>query len=88
LLVAAVLTIVKWESIADGPSSDDAVAVIRVVQRQLAEAEISHGWSHSQILSNANATLERALANLEDKRYEDAIASAQKAKQMLGTLQR
>jgi len=88
LLVAAVLTIVKWDSIADGPSSDDAVPVIRVVQRQLAEAEISHGRSHSQTLSNANATLERALANLEGKRYEEAIASAQKAKELLGTLER
>jgi hypothetical protein len=88
LLVGAVLAIVKWDSIADGPSGDDAVAVIRVVQRQLAEAEISHGRSRSQILSNAQATLEHALANLESKRYEEAIASAQKAKQLLGTLER
>ena len=87
-LVGVALTIVKWDSITDGPSGDDAVAVIRVVQRQLAEAELSHGNSHSQMLSDANATLERALTDLDGKRYDDAIAAAQKVNQLLGTLQK
>jgi len=88
LLVGAVLTIVKWDSIADGPSGDDAVAAIRVVQRELAEAQRSHPGSNAPILYGANATLEEALASLKEKRYADAISAAQDAMQLLRTLPR
>ncbi len=88
LLVGAVLTIVKWDSIADGPSGDDAVAAIRVVQRELAEAQRSHPRSNAPILYGANATLEEALASLKEKRYADAISAAQDAMQLLRTLPR
>jgi hypothetical protein len=88
LLVGAVLTMVKWDSIATGPSGDDAIAVIRVVQRDLAEAQSSHGRSHDPILYGANAILDEAWAKLEDKSYAEAISVAQKAKQLLRTLPR
>jgi tellurite resistance protein TerC len=88
LLVVAVLTIVKWNSIATGPSGNDAIAVIRVVQRDLAEAQASHGRSHAPILYGANATLEEAWSSLKAKRYAEAISAAQKARQLLRALPR
>ena len=77
LLASAVLTIVGWSSIAT-PSSNGAIAVIRVVQRELAEAQQSHGRSHAPILYGANATLSEAWSNLKEKRYEEAVSAAQK----------
>jgi len=88
LLAGAVLPIIKWDSIATGPSGDDAIAVIRVVQRELAEAQQSHGRSHAPILYGANATLGEAWSNLKEKRYEEAVSAAQKARQLLRTLPR
>ena len=86
LLIGAVLTIVKWDSIATGPTGDDAIAVIRVVQRDLAEAQSSHGRSHASILYGANATLDEGWSKLQEKRYAEAISAAQKARQLLRTL--
>jgi TerC family integral membrane protein len=88
LLVGAVLTMVKWDSIATGPTGDDAIAVIRVVQRDLAELQSSHGKSHAPLLFGANATLDEAWSKLKEKRYAEAIAAAQKARQLLRTLPR
>ena len=88
LLAGAVLPIIKWDSIATGPSGDDAIAVIRVVQRELAEAQQSHGRSHAPILHGVNATLGEAWSNLKEKRYEEAVSAAQKARQLLRTLPR
>jgi TerC family integral membrane protein len=85
-LVGTVLTIVKWDSIATGPTGDDAIAVIRVVQRDLAEAQSSHGKSHAPILYGANATLDEGWSKLQEKRYAEAISAAQKARQLLRTL--
>jgi tellurite resistance protein TerC len=88
LLAGAVLPIIKWDSIATGPSGDDAIAVIRVVQRELAEAQQSHSRSHAPILHGVNATLGEAWSNLKEKRYEEAVSAAQKARQLLRTLPR
>ncbi len=88
LLAGAVLPIIKWDSIATGPSGDDAIAVIRVVQRELAEAQQSHGRSHAPILHGVNATLDEAWSNLKEKRYKEAVSAAQKARQLLRTLPR
>ena len=88
LLAGAVLPIIKWDSIATGPSGDDAIAVIRVVQRELAEAQQSHNRSHAPILHGVNATLGEAWSNLKEKRYEEAVSAAQKARQLLRTLPR
>ena len=88
LLVAAVLGIAKWDSIVTGPSGDDAIAAIRVVQRELVEAQQVHGKSHASKLYGANATLDEAWAKLEEKRYAEAISAAQKARALLRTLPR
>ena len=88
LLVAVVLGIAKWDSIVTGPSGDDAIAAIRVVQRELVEAQQVHGKSHAPKLYGANATLDEALSKLEEKRYAEAISAAQKARALLRTLPR
>jgi tellurite resistance protein TerC len=88
LLVAVVLGIAKWDAIVTGPSGDDAIAAIRVVQRELVEAQQVHGRSHAPNLYGANATLDEAWSRLEEKRYAEAIAAAQKARQLLRTLPR
>jgi hypothetical protein len=88
LLVAVVLGIAKWDSIVTGPSGDDAIAAIRVVQRELAEMRLAHASSHAPILYGANATLDEAWSKLEEKRYAEAIAAAHKARQLLQTLPR
>src|SRR5262249_45172479 len=87
LLVGAVLTIVKWDSIATGPTGD-AIAVIRMVQRDLAEAQSSYGRSHSSILYGANAILDEGWSKLQEKRYAEAISAAQEARRLLSTLPR
>jgi tellurite resistance protein TerC len=88
LLVAVVLGIAKCDSITTGPSGDDAIAAIRVVQRELVEAQQMHGKSHAPKLHGANATLDEAWSKLEEKRYAEAISAAQKAKALLRTLPR
>jgi hypothetical protein len=87
-LIGAVLTIVKWDSIATGPTGNDAIAVIRLVQRDLAEAHSSHGKSHATILYGASTTLDEAWSKLQEKRYADAISVAHKARQLLRALPR
>jgi hypothetical protein len=88
LLLAVVLGIAKWDSIVSGPSGDDAIAAIRVVQRELAEARLAHTNSHAPILYGANATLDEAWSKLEEKRYAEAISAAHKAKALLRTIPR
>jgi hypothetical protein len=74
------------DSIVTGPSGDDAIAAIRVVQRELAEARVAHASSHAPILYGANATLNEAWSKLEEKRYAEAIAAAHQARQLLKAL--
>jgi tellurite resistance protein TerC len=87
-LIGAVLTMVKWDSIATGPTGDDTIAVIRLVQRDLAEAQSSHGRFHAPILYGAKASLDEAWSKLQEKRYAEAISAAQKARELLTTLPR
>jgi len=81
--LASILTLVTWDTIARGPGGHEAITVLRVVERQLAQAK----WEQSEIqlpsLGQANATLEKAWISLEDKRYRDAISLAQDAAQIL-----
>jgi tellurite resistance protein TerC len=88
LLVTVVLGIAKWDAIVTGPSGDDAIAAIRVVQRELVEAQRVHGRPQSPNLYGANATLDEAWSKLEERRYAEAISAAQKAKALLRTLPR
>jgi tellurite resistance protein TerC len=88
LLVAVVLGIAKYDSITTGPSGDDAITAIRVVQRELVEAQQMHGTLHALKLYGANANLDEAWSKLEEKRYAEAISAAQKARALLRTLPR
>jgi tellurite resistance protein TerC len=88
LLVAVALGIAKCDSIARGPSGDDAIVAIRVVQRELVEAQQVHRKSQASKLYGANATLDEAWSKLEEKRYAEAIAAAQKARALLSALPR
>jgi tellurite resistance protein TerC len=88
LLVAVALGIAKCDSITRGPSGDDAIVAIRVVQRELAEAQQVHGQSQASKLYGANATLDEAWSKLGEKRYAEAILAAQKARALLSTLPR
>jgi tellurite resistance protein TerC len=87
LFVAVVLGVAKWDSVVTGPSGDDAIAAIRVVQRELVEAQWVHG-THAPKLYGANAILDEAWSKLEEKRYAEAISAAQKARVLLRTLPR
>ena len=88
LFVAVVLGIAKCDSITTGPSGDDAITAIRLVQRELVEAQQMHGTLHASKLYGANATLGEAWSKLEERRYAEAISAAQKARALLKTLPR
>ena len=88
LLVAMILGIAKWDSIVTGPSGDDAIVALRVVERELAEAQHLHAGSHPPSLSGADAILNEAWAKFEERRYVEAIAAAQKARELLNALSR
>jgi hypothetical protein len=88
LLVAMILGIAKWDSIVTGPSGDDAIVALRVVERELAEAQHLHAGSQAPSLSGADAILNEAWAKFEERRYGEAILAAQKARELLNTLSR
>ena len=81
--LVSLLTLVKWDTIARGPGGHEAITVLRVVERQLAQAKWQQAENQLPSLRHANATLEKAWISLEDKRYRDAISLAQDAGEML-----
>jgi tellurite resistance protein TerC len=83
VLVSAVLALVKWDAITRGPTGNEAIAVLRVVERELAEARWQDPKRHESIFSRADAALEHAWNKLDEKRYEDAIPAAQAADSLL-----
>ena len=82
-ILAAVLTLVKWDAISRGPTGHEAIAVLRVVEREVAQAKWQHGKTHAVILSRADSALEHAWRSLEGKRYQDAITIAQSAEKLI-----
>jgi len=83
LLVGSVLAIVNWTSIAGGPSSHEAIAVIRVTQQELNRAQARHREKHPQMLDYARSALDSAWGNFQEKRYEEAIQAAHEAGRLL-----
>lgn len=81
-IVAVTLGTVKWTSIFGGPTSDDAIVAIRVAQRDLFEAKWSQRGADTPNLNDAEGALNLALAALNKKRYEGAIAEAHRASQL------
>jgi len=81
--VATVLTLVKWDSISRGPTGREAITVLRVVEQGVAQAKWQHAKTHGEILSRADASLEQAWTRLGEKRYQDAITTAQYAEKLI-----
>jgi TerC family integral membrane protein len=88
LLIAIVLGIAKWHSVVTGPSGNDAIVALRLVQRELTDAQRLHARSHAPLLYGADAILNEAWSKLRERRYAEAIAAARKARELLGTLPR
>ena len=84
--LSALLTLVKWDAISRGPTGHEAIAVLRVVEREVAQAKWQHGKTHAVILSRADSALEHAWTSLEGKQYQDAITIAQSAGKLIETL--
>ena len=83
VLLAAVLAVVKWDAIARGPSSNEVIAVLRVAQRELAAVQDQQPFYDKSIVDRASASLDEAWSKLEEKRYQEAILSAQAADRIL-----
>jgi TerC family integral membrane protein len=85
-LFAAVLILVKWDSIARGPTSREAFTVVGIVERDLAQAKWQLAKNHDAAFAKADQTLEDAWSNLEEKRYQQAIETALQAGKLLDDL--
>jgi hypothetical protein len=83
VLLVVVLALVKWDAVARGPTSNEAIAVMRVVERELAAVQEQKPVNDQSIVDRANASLDEAWSKLEEKRYQEAILSAQAAYRML-----
>jgi tellurite resistance protein TerC len=86
VLFAAILTLVKWHSIARGPTSEEAITVLTVIERDFAQAKSLHARNYGTIIVNADTILAQAWTNLEKKEYQKAIDVAQAAGKLLEDL--
>ena len=86
--VGTLLTLVKWDAISRGPTGQEAITVLRVVEREVAQAKWVHAKTQGIILSRADAVLDEAWTSLEQKRYQDAITTAQSAGKLIEHLVR
>ena len=72
-LAGIILILVKWHSIAAGPTGHEAITVLRVVERELADAQWRQPTlTSAEIFRHANAALDEAWTDLGEKRYEEA----------------
>ena len=83
VLLVMVLALVKWDAVARGPTSNEAIAVLRVVERELAAVQEQQPANDQSMVDRANASLDEAWSKFEEKRYQEAILSAQAADRML-----
>jgi len=86
VIFLASLTVVKWASIRGGPSADDAMAAIRVAERDLARARRVYREAEISAVKGAEAALLQAWSALAEKRYEEATRAAHKSREPLGSL--
>ena len=84
--LTTVLTLIKWDSIARGPTGHEAITVLRVVERDVARAKLLHGKTQGAVISPAVVSLEHAWTSLKEKNYQEAIARAKQVQQLLGDL--
>lgn len=86
VLLAALLTLVKWDSIARGPTGREAITAISVVEHKIAAAKWQKYQRDNMHLEEANTALREAWLNLGVKRYQESITAAQVAAQLLARL--
>jgi len=86
VLSMAALTLAKWDSIGRGPTSKEAITVLTVVERDLAEAKWLHARNYGAIIVDADTVLAQAWTHLGNKEYEKAIEIAQAAGRLLEDL--
>ena len=86
VLSMAALILAKLDSIGRGPTSEEAITVLTVIERNLAEAKWLHARNYGAIVVDADTTLARAWARLENKEYQKAIDMAQAAGKLLEDL--
>jgi tellurite resistance protein TerC len=84
-IIGVALVGAKWHAIATGPSGNEVIAALRVVHREVAEARLSQRPERLETVQRAEHALEQAWSDLRVKRYEEAMASARKADQLLAT---
>ena len=85
-LFVVVLLLAKLDSIVRGPTSQEAITVIVVIERELAQVKERHSQSGAAVLSKADSTLDQAWSDLAEKQYSEAIATAQAARKFLEAL--
>lgn len=86
VFLVAILTLVKWHSIAGGPTGREAATVLRVVERDLAELKSQAIDSDQTVLVGVNRQLDHAWERLHAKRYQQAIDTAMAAGRTLEQL--
>jgi uncharacterized membrane protein YccC len=79
--VAIALILVKWSSIATGPSWRAAATAIRIAEVELSRA--SDDQPRPAGLRNADTAVGEAWSHLDEGRYEESIAAAREAKRIL-----
>jgi predicted tellurium resistance membrane protein TerC len=79
-LVAAILGVAAVASIRGGPDARHAATAIRLAQQDVAKARAAYGGSKA--LQEAEAELSRSTAALKQRRYEESMAAAIRARQL------
>jgi hypothetical protein len=82
IVLVATLILVKWNAIVSGPTADEAIVVLRMVERDFAAAK-SERFSDPSAMSQVGVFLDEAWSKLEEKRYEEAIKTGQAADRVL-----
>ena len=82
-IIGSVLTLVKWHSIAQGPTGHEAIVVLRLVEREMAHAENQFGKTRKETIAEAQKILDAAWDHFENSEYESAILTAKKAEQSI-----
>jgi tellurite resistance protein TerC len=83
LLFAAILLAVKLHSIAQGATGREAITVIALAERRLAEARWQDSGHRHASLSAAAAALGEAWSSLDARRYHEAIRAGRAASELL-----
>jgi hypothetical protein len=81
--IAMVLILVKWSSIATGPSWRAAATAIRIAEVELAHAKGSDDQARPDGLRKADTAIGEAWSHLDEGRYEESIAAAREVKRIL-----